>query len=118
MKGFPTQEWLRFMREQYPVGSTIILREMKDPYHPVPPGTKGVLTGIDDIGTFHVNWSTGSSLGLVFGEDSLSVLPPQPQTLKLYMTLQAELIPSESYDYEGKHELVDVRVSLSSRDCV
>lgn len=118
MKGFPTQEWLRFMREQYPVGSTIVLREMKDAYHPVPPGTKGVLTGIDDIGTFHVNWSTGSSLGVVLGEDSFSVIPPEPQTLKLYMPLHAELIPSASYDYDREPEYIDSRELCAYEDSV
>ena len=32
-------------------------------------GTKGTVTGVDDIGLVMVSWDTGSSLSVVFGED-------------------------------------------------
>lgn len=91
------KEQIEFLREQYPEGSRIRLRELKDPYRKMAPGSEGTLIAIDDIGTFHIAWDDGSSLGLVIGEDSFTVMPPQTHEMKLYMPLRAELFEQNDW---------------------
>ena len=57
------------------VGDRIRLLAMDDIQAP-PLGTEGIVKCIDDIGTIHVHWDTGSSLGLVPGVDRWEVIRP------------------------------------------
>src|SRR5574344_1968429 len=111
------QNWLKFMREQYPKGSRIRLREMKDPYHPVEPGTMGTLDMIDDVGTFHVKWDNGRGLGLVMGEDSFTVLPPETHMLKLYMPMTADIYERNQWgDLENEPVELDSYAAVEYAD--
>ena len=66
---------LKMLREQYPVGARVELVEMNDHYNTkLVPGCKGTVRYVDDIGTIHVSWDCGSSLGVVYGEDSCRVI--------------------------------------------
>lgn len=64
---------LERLRKMYPVGAKVELVRMDDVQAP-PVGTKGVVEFIDDIGTIHVKWENGSSLGVVYGEDLCKVV--------------------------------------------
>lgn len=63
------KEQLDALRERYPQGCRVELVRMDDPYREMPLGLKGVVTGVDDSGSIHVDWQNGSSLAVVFGED-------------------------------------------------
>lgn len=65
------------MKRNYPVGTRLELINMTDPYAPVPPGTRGTVSYVDDIGQIGMKWDNGRSLSLVPGEDSYRRLTPE-----------------------------------------
>lgn len=67
--GFPPKEIVLRLREQYPPGSRVELIRMDDPYAALKPGDQGTVSFVDDIGTVHINWNSGSSLGAAYGRD-------------------------------------------------
>ena len=62
-------EMLKQLKEYYTPGARVMLIRMSDPYTNLRLGDRGTVMLVDDIGTIHVNWDCGSSLGVVFGED-------------------------------------------------
>lgn len=64
---------LIYLRSQYAPGTRVELVEMNDQQAP-PPRTKGMVMFVDDIGTIHVQWDTGSSLGVVYEKDKCRVI--------------------------------------------
>ena len=74
MKSEISKMELEALRREYPAGTRVELLRMDDPYNPPPAGTKGTVLSVDDIGTIHVRWDNGSSLGVVYGEDRCIVI--------------------------------------------
>ena len=107
------QEWLDFLREQYPAGSRIRLTKMGNAPHPIPPGSMGTLDHIDDAGQFQINWDSGQRLPLTIGEDRFTVQPPEPTLLKLYMPLTADFYSRDEWgDVDETSEEWDGRTLL------
>ena len=114
-----TREWLAFLREQYPVGSRIRLNSMEDPYAPVEPGTMGTLQRIDDAGQFLMKWDNGRTLSLIPGEDSFSLILPEPTMMKLYMPLHADLYTKDDWsDTSEEPEMLTGRALMEYEDSI
>lgn len=70
MKHIISKDALKSLRERYPKGTRVELVHMDDPYNrKLVPGCRGTVVAVDSIGTIHVVWDCGSSLGIVYGED-------------------------------------------------
>ncbi|MDD3897692.1 MAG: DUF4314 domain-containing protein [Syntrophomonadaceae bacterium] len=64
-------DMLNSLRSYYPPGTRVELVRMEDPYTKLNPGDLGSVSTIDDTGTVFVDWDSGSTLGVVFGEDQI-----------------------------------------------
>lgn len=74
---YPTKETIKRLQKEYSPGIRIVLESMNDPHAP-PPGTKGTVVYVDDMGQIGMKWDNGSSLSLMPGLDSFSK-DSQPQ---------------------------------------
>lgn len=55
-------------------GTRVMLLGTDDIYTRLQPGDKGTVNHIDALGTIHVDWDSGSRLGLVYGHDRWDVV--------------------------------------------
>ena len=69
----PSRETIQALRERYKPGTRVELLRMDDVQAP-PIGTRGTVTGVDDIGSIMVNWDNGSGLSVAYGEDLCKVV--------------------------------------------
>ena len=55
-------------------GDRVRLIRYSDEWTRLKPGALGTVTVVDDLGTIHVAWDDGDTLGLVPGEDEWEVV--------------------------------------------
>ena len=77
----PSQEIITQLRQNYPEGTRVKLISMYDPYTNLKLGDRGFVTGVDDIGTVHIQWDNGSTLGAAYGADQIITTPYITDTL-------------------------------------
>ncbi len=82
MNNFPPREEVERMKKMYPVGTRIELLQMQDPYAAIESGMQGTVEHVDDIGTLHMKWDNGRTLGIIPGEDNFKILS-KPQKEKM-----------------------------------
>jgi hypothetical protein len=68
----PTESILAILRTYK--GKRVRLHHTSDAFTRLVPGDEGVVTFVDDCGTVHVAWDNGSTLGLIYREDSYEVV--------------------------------------------
>ena len=62
---------IQFLKDLYPTGTRVKLVEVNDIQAP-PIGTLGTVMYVDDIGTIHIKWDNGSTLGAAYPEDRVT----------------------------------------------
>ena len=70
---FPDRKIVERIKKEYPSGTRVELVKMDD-FQAPPPGTRGTVREVDDIGSIMVSWDTGSSLSVAYGEDVCRVV--------------------------------------------
>ena len=76
-------------RLNYPPGTRLELISMDDP-QAIPPGSRGTVDHVDDMGTIHMRWDSGRSLGLIPGEDSFRKLTTEELEAEQELTAEQD----------------------------
>ena len=66
-------EFIRRLKEKYPVGTRIVIDQMGDDPRPIAPGIAGIVREVDDMGTIHCDFDNGRRLGVIPGEDEFHI---------------------------------------------
>ncbi|HBH94459.1 MAG TPA: DUF4314 domain-containing protein [Ruminococcaceae bacterium] len=78
---------IEFYKEHYPRGTRVQLDSMVNDPKPVPNGSKGVVSFVDDCGTVFVNFDNGRSLGICPEVDSFHKISEQTESQEPKMSM-------------------------------
>ena len=69
-----TSEKITEIKLQYPAGTRVMLEQMAPDPRPIPPGTKGTVDHVDDIGQIHCTWDDGRFLAVIPEVDKFHIV--------------------------------------------
>lgn len=78
---------IEFYKEHYPCGTRVQLDGMGDDPCPVEPGAVGIVIAVDDIGTLHVEFDNGRSLGICPEVDKFHKITEQTEVQEPKMSM-------------------------------
>ncbi len=95
---------IEMIKQRYPEGTRICLDNMDNDPNPIPPGSKGTVQFVDDMGTVFCEFDNGRSLGVIPGEDSFHKIQQEEE-------LTEELEESEDLSKEPELNMTMKRLS-------
>ena len=82
-----SEQQIKYYKEKFPAGTRVQLDRMGDDPNPIPNGTKGTVSAVDDVGTIICNFDNGRCLGICPEVDSFHVIHEQEETLETKMSM-------------------------------
>lgn len=93
---------LKQLKEKYTKGMRVECIAMSDT-QAVPPHTQGTVQFVDDMGTIHIRWDNGQSLGLIPEEDTFNIIQEQQKDYsvsRVSLEVDAPLIRKATLDVQ------------------
>lgn len=89
------------------IGSVVEMICMKEDPRPILPGTKGIVTHIDDIGQIHVAWQDKRMLAIIPDLDEFKVVS-EAEPFRLYATVRFNrpIVPADDYISPRGYEML------------
>ena len=78
---------IEYLKKQYPPGTRVQLDRMGDDPRPIPAGTKGTVSFVDDCGTVFCNFDNGRSLGVCPEADKFHKITEQTEVQEPKMSM-------------------------------
>lgn len=80
-----SEQQIRYFKEKFPAGTRVQLDSMGD--DPIPKGTKGTVSYVDDLGSVFCKFDNGRSMGMCPEVDSFHIIHDQEETPEPTMSM-------------------------------